>query len=193
MRKKIFSISDLKPAYQKVRRSLAVVIGGIMIAVSAVASRPIPTNDLQYCDVSPEKTIIVDTTIIPTTFIEEASIKAEKDYNWIEETFSEMATFDDDWDGEGARAISPAALENARNIMDKTHAFKSKLQEIYPTPFGSVCLEWNFNGVFINAEVGANVLAFYKDSGNDTDIHHERNAISNETIEELIACLDSSN
>lgn len=96
-----------------------------------------------------------------------------------------LSAFDNDWDGEGTVAVSPTAISNCRDILNRSTRHISELESIIPTPFGSVCLEWRVKSDIVNAEISANGIAFYRDS-KDSPFFYEYSEDLRSGINELI-------
>lgn len=103
----------------------------------------------------------------------------------------EFAQYPDNWDGEGAEKIQLKAIEYAKVILTETKSFISKLDDIYATPVGSLCIQWKNRSTFVNAELSDNGIAFYNDNQNDRNItdYIKSIDINSEIINKLIKCL----
>lgn len=76
-----------------------------------------------------------------------------------------LAEYPDNWDDEGARAISPATIENCRHLLTATSKYKASLDDIFPTELGTVCIQWynDATNSLVNTEIASDRMAFYAD------------------------------
>lgn len=105
----------------------------------------------------------------------------------------ELAEYPDNWDAEGARAISKATIDNCRRVLKETVMYESLLDDIFPTEFGTVCLQWYkpSTDALVNAEIAPDRMAFYSDEPG-RDLYNLRPAaFGKETIDKLVAALQS--
>lgn len=83
----------------------------------------------------------------------------------------DLSYLENDWDGEGAKPISPETIETVKEILNQTPSIHNLVEDIYPTPIGSLCMEWKSNKTTINAEIMGNSITFYLDRNSDgTDV-----------------------
>ncbi len=80
----------------------------------------------------------------------------------VEKHLSGFSELKEDWDGEGACAISPETIENARIILSGI----SEVDEIYPINNGCIGFERaNPDGSYFNGEVGKTNYSCYTELG----------------------------
>ena len=102
----------------------------------------------------------------------------------------ELALLEDDWDGENSAATQPDAIALCRDIIETTSFAIGSLKEIYPTPFGSICMEWSAKEGYVNAEIASTSIAFFHNFGNSSEKYiREFAPVSKEIIEDLKANL----
>ena len=116
----------------------------------------------------------------------------ETDYlmsQWTEK-LDEFKEYGDDWDGESALAVRSETIATAKELLQGTATHLDYLSEIYPTPLGTVCLEWKYDGATINAEVARRRIAYYIDKfsdGSAVSEYYKAKGIPQELIDSLNA------
>ena len=190
MNKQEIFVSNFKSAYLQIKTNLRVVIAGLTIlASSVVASATSIPPDFTQEPISVTNTYIVDDSAIPQNYIsillpEAIRIQDAAD-KWLNE-LDEIATLEEDWDGEGASAVQSGAVENCRLIINNTLKAIKKLEEIYPTPFGSLCMEWTLTNGYLNAEVSMNGIGFFRKYTNgQSNINFEFAPLEDKVMTEL--------
>ena len=77
----------------------------------------------------------------------------------------------DSWDGDDAEAIPKTTALNCRKMILKKKASILNIESLYPTPSGTICLDWRKNGAKVSAEIGDSKFAFYYSSSDRKDIY----------------------
>lgn len=171
MKKRIYKISELGKSLNLIMTGLkSVMLGGVMVGIMLVGGATAEAANVRM-ELNPQTTEISSQAQMPVDFIQQISIDAEnvakqKSLTLMNQWVSEMETFADygaNWDGEGADPISLQTIENGKLILDETISSIRKIESIYPTPFGSICIEWKVAGGYINAEFNDSKIAFYDD------------------------------
>ncbi len=104
----------------------------------------------------------------------------------------ELAEYHDNWDGEGARAINSATIDNCRHILKHTARYETLLEDIFPTEFGTVCIQWySSSDGLVNAEVAPDRIAFYAYEPGKDLVDFRPVAFGKEPIDHLVAALES--
>ncbi len=105
----------------------------------------------------------------------------------------ELAEYPDNWDGEGARAINSATIDTCRQILEDTARYESLLDDIYPTEFGTICLQWHSSPSdgLVNAEVASDRMAFYAHEPGKELYSLNPVAFGKEPIDQLVAAIES--
>lgn len=73
----------------------------------------------------------------------------------------DILALEPDWDGDGAFPVSEDVAENCRKLIEATKSHVELISEIYPTPVGSICIDWNIGSIIVSAEFGEQQMAFY--------------------------------
>lgn len=190
MNKHEIFVSNLKSAYLRIKTNLKVVIAGLtVLASSVVAHAASMPPDFTSEPISIVNTYIVDDSAIPQNYI--STLLPEKIHiqdattKWLKE-LDEIAKIEENWDGEGASAVQSGAVKNCRLIIDFTIKAINKLEEIYPTPFGSLCMEWTLTNGYLNAEVSMNGIGFFRKYTNgESNINFEFAPLDDKALTEL--------
>jgi len=191
MKKKESFIQDIKIIYAAVKRNVTVFIGTLAIAACSIATTAIPV-DLRIEPISPIHTELISESRLPDNVynslfgsIRDKAYQATMAEEWDRE-ISELAELGDDWDAEGAAAVQPEAVQLCRDIISETQSALSSLTEIYPTPFGSLCMEWKIGPGYVNAEVSAAGISFFHNYRNGYEKYiRELGPASAEAISDL--------
>ena len=72
-----------------------------------------------------------------------------------------LLSLKEDWDGDGAFPISEGAAFNCRRILSRRQSEIRYIADIYPTPAGNICIDWNIQGRIVSAEVSSTQIGFY--------------------------------
>lgn len=157
-----FRFDNIENNYKVVKRKIKVVIAGVVIAATAIASN-VTSQDYSFQDI-PEARYENVSTI---------SVRIGAQLPKIEFNSRALVLLDDlkdyckdDWDGEGAVSVNETTIENCRKILRRTTAYESFFNGIFATELGTVCLQWhNFDtDNLINVEVSSKKMAFYVDN-----------------------------
>lgn len=183
MKSKASFIKDLKIRYRIIRSTVTVMIGIFAVSAVAIAKIAEPFN-ASVETISPHNTVLVSESRIPDGYTDTLFRNI---HNSIKERWNceldELAILDDDWDGENSAAIQPDAVTRCRHILDETGFAIENLSELYPTPFGSICMEWSVGNGYVNAEVASTGIAFFHNYGNNSEKYIcEFNSAFDETI-----------
>lgn len=191
MKIKASFIKDIRLRYRIIRSTVTVMIGTFAIAALSAARIAVPFNG-SIESMSPYHTELVAESRIPENYSE---ILFKKTFfnsliNYWNSELDELALLEDDWDGENSAAVQPEAISLCRSILDDTYFSVGLLKEIYPTPFGSICMEWSVGKGYVNAEIASTGIAFFHNFG-DTSPKYIREfaPVSSEIIEDLKANL----
>lgn len=167
------------------------MIGSFAIAALSTARIALPFNG-SIESMSPYHTEFVADSRIPENYSE---VLFKRPYinhllnQWNCE-LNELAQLVDNWDGENSAAVQPDAVKICRDILENTSSSIGSLQEIYPTPFGSICMEWSVKKGYVNAEIASTGIAFFHNFGNSSEKYIRKFApVSKEIIEDLKANL----
>lgn len=93
--------------------------------------------------------------------------------NKVEETSFEinhLMRMTEGWDGDDADSIERLSAMNCREILARRNARTEYVDVIYPTPSGSICVDWKNNGAKVSLELCNSKLAFYYVSANKDEI-----------------------
>lgn len=172
-----------------VKKSTVVILGVqfVLSDVSAdVSAASIPDCSFESVD-SIEEVMPVKTSIGCLDF------ELTDNQNKWEIILDELSEYSDNWDGEGARAINPATIDNCRVIVKDTARYESLLDDIFPTAFGTVCLQWYkpSTDALVNAEIAPDKMAFYADEPGRDLYNLPPMAFGKEAIHKLISALES--
>lgn len=66
--------------------------------------------------------------------------------------FAWLRSLGPDWDGMGADAIEPWTIDRAEKLVVRPNGKPSR---IAPTPAGTIVIEWQRDGYYLEAEVGS--------------------------------------
>lgn len=184
-------IKDIKLRYRIIKSTVTVLIGSFAIAALSTARIALPFNG--YIEsISPYHTEFVADSRIPENYSEVLFKKPYINYllnHWNCE-LNELALLGDDWDGENSAAVQPDAVKICRDILENTSSSIGSLHEIYPTPFGSICMEWSVGKGYVNAEIASTGIAFFHNFGDPAKKYiREFAPVSDEIIEDLKANL----
>lgn len=117
---------------------------------------------------------------------------SESDNMW-QLLLDDLSEYSDNWDAEGARAISPDTIVNCRKLLKATSKYNTLLDDIFTTTFGTVCIQWYkpSTDALVNAEIAIDRMAFYADEPG-RDLYDFRPASYCTTaIDQLTTVLDS--
>lgn len=103
----------------------------------------------------------------------------------------ELAEYSDNWDAEGARAISQTTIDNCRLILKDTIRYEALLDDIFPTELGTVCIQWysNSSDGLVNTEVSPDRMAFYANVPGKGLDGLRPTAFGKESIDKLVEAL----
>ena len=81
---------------------------------------------------------------------------------------TELADLEQDWDGYGAMAMSPVALNVASHLIDNLLGLPLPPPELVPVPNGGVQLEWDGETVEVDLEIRPDGTAVFVCDDNNT-------------------------
>lgn len=173
MKKTKIKIEEIRIIYRVTKRKISLAIGGFIIAALSVASSVEPIQ----ASVAPISSFDTDITYnleqqthISQQIFNQIENKDDADFplmkQW-EEEIDDIVALPDDWDEEGSSAILPGTADNCKSVLKDTAVFVKYLDTIYPTPFGTICIEWKLPDGFLNVELSGKSMAFYHDFGFD--------------------------
>lgn len=84
---------------------------------------------------------------------------------------AEIASLRDNWDGYSAVALDKTAIENVRKVFKMLPDYaKTALhfEDIVPSPYGTINLEWSKNNYFVSLEIGNKEIAFFSELPDNT-------------------------
>lgn len=168
MKKDYIFAQNIRLSYQKIKRTIRVSIGSFTVLALSVASVAVPFK-MSIEPISTFHTEIFSPTNLPADFSERIirEHNAEIRKTWNNE-LDEIASLGEDWDGEGSAAVQPEAVDFIKSRILGSNDFSlDKLSEMYPTPFGSICLEWTVRDGYVNAEIASTGMAFFHKAANE--------------------------
>lgn len=77
----------------------------------------------------------------------------------------------DGWDGDEAENIDDMVGKNCRELLSYSKSKPQYIDALYPTPVGSICIDWIHKGSKISAEISSGQIAFYYVSSNRNEIY----------------------
>lgn len=167
MKKFKLSISEFKKRYEVCYRKILVTVCSFTVGAYVMASpaqQPVRMED----DLPAVKTEVAvsDATVmkeVAATRILENAARNQLDV-W-EEAIDDVCSWPENWDEEGASAVKPGVGEAAKEILVRTKDYLDVLDNIFPTAFGSICLEWGRGLNWVNAEITADSFHLYHGNG----------------------------
>lgn len=72
-----------------------------------------------------------------------------------------LSQMEEGWDGEDASAITKESVYNCRYLLSFRRSLPQFLDIVYPTPYGTICIDWSKNGNKVSAEVSDKEFGFY--------------------------------
>ena len=104
----------------------------------------------------PDELFRSSTGISEATF-DQVEADKEEERAWFRcwQQLFEIKRLSEDWDGAGAEPIDPSITDSAADVLRR---FKQEIQypapsRIVPTPSGSVCIEWETETYYLEAEI----------------------------------------
>lgn len=117
--------------------------------------------------------------------------------NNIEETAFEiynLMKMTEGWDGDDAEAIERVSAMNCRELLSRRKAKVEYVEVVYPSPSGSICIDWRNRGAKVSLELCRTKMAFYYISSDKEDIFDspilDYNDDNMETLFEYISKLE---
>lgn len=181
-------VRDIRLSYRLISSTLTVTIGSFVIGACAVAKAAVPFDNGSLEAMSPFHSELVTESRFPAGY-PDSLFKNALFEKWNAE-LDELAMLEEDWDGEGSAAVQPQAVINCRDILRQTSSALRNLEEIYPTPFGSICVEWSYGDHYVNAEIASSGMAFFHKYANRNEAYiHEFSPLSDKILNDLKANL----
>lgn len=84
---------------------------------------------------------------------------------------SELGDLPSNWDGEDSEAVDSLSAINCRNLISYKKAKVNYIEAIYPTPNGSICIDWKNKGGKLSVEINNNRMAYYFVSADRSDFY----------------------
>ncbi len=75
----------------------------------------------------------------------------------------------EDWDGEGAYPVKIGAALNCRRLISKLRSSVENISDIYATPTGNICIDWNIDGNVLSSEMSETQFGFYYENADGRD------------------------
>lgn len=75
------------------------------------------------------------------------------------------------WDGEDAEDIAADVSRNCRELLSYANSKPQYIECLYPTPIGTICIDWKHMGAKVSAEISSRQMAFYYVSANQENIY----------------------
>lgn len=170
MKKLQLSITEFKRRYNVLVRKLFVVVCSFTVSaysLASTASEPVRIVD-EFTTVKTEVPVSGTTAVKEKMNSQILEIASQNQLGIWEEAIDEVCSWPENWDEEGASAVMPEVGESAKKVLHHTKDFLDLLDNIYPTVFGSICLEWGRDMNWINAEITENSYHFYHGNGGVT-------------------------
>lgn len=73
------------------------------------------------------------------------------------------------WDGDDAEAIECESAINCRELLSRRKAKVEYVEIVYPSPSGSICIDWRNRGAKVSLELCREKMAFYYTSSDKED------------------------
>lgn len=101
---------------------------------------------------------------------------------WMEE-LENYRTVPENWNYEGAYAPQQDAITHLQNIITQFKDFTDNIDDIYPTPLGSLVITWITKDGHVNAKVSSTSISFYHYYDADKSyVTHNLKPISDESL-----------
>ena len=152
---------DIRDFIESTVKKSKVVILGVCFMLSPVALEA--SSD--YQEHSFENVEVVGEALPVTESYEAVEFELSDNQDSWQIILDNLAEYPDNWDGEGAKAVNPATIENCRHLLHATSKYKALLDDVFPTELGTVCLQWFDDDTesLVNAEISPDRMAFYAD------------------------------
>lgn len=166
-----------------------VVILGVCFSLTPVASEA----SIDCTEHSFQNGEAVEEALPVTASYENVEFELSDNQDKWQTILDELAEYPDNWDAEGARAISQATIDNCRRILMASIKYMVLLDDIFPTELGTVCIQWydKSTDALINAEIAPDRIAFYADVPGKNLYDFKPAPYGKESIDKLVAVLES--
>lgn len=102
-----------------------------------------------------------------------------------------LTLMEDGWDGEDALVITKESVYNCRYLLSFRRSLPQFIDIVYPTSYGTICINWSKNGNKVSAEVSNKEFGFYFISSDRTSkIDSEIKNFNDENLENLFTNLE---
>lgn len=170
----MFQFEEIKKSYTQVKkRGARIIIGGIIFMAAEISSS-VSTPTASYCfDPTPPVAAIfakddASRGMMAEPLFSSAMRDTEKSLlsEWID-ALDELQEYEDDWDGEGSLAVRKDTIDSVKDLLKYTSGVIHYFYDVYPTPLGSLILEWKQGQMTVIAEVIREKFAIYRDRFSD--------------------------
>lgn len=183
----MFSFDDAKYKVKKTTRQCRIVVGGVAMLAISVSSVPMNAS-FRYDDYpSIAKELVAKATNIDSQGWK--IVLTNSKYQELEQLLLQSREYCDDWDGEGAKAVQPEAINNVSTILNRLMSDGLRLpDDILPTEFGTLCIEWSDgpSGQLLNAEISEDRMAFYFDRPGEKLISYRPDSFNRQNQDNLL-------
>lgn len=167
MRKLNLSITEFKKRYDVLLRKLLVTVCSFTVSAYTLASaqsEPVKMID-NLATVKTEVAVSQATDEKERVNFKILEIATQNQLTMWEEAIDDVCSWPENWDEEGASAVLPGVGDSTKTVLSFTKDYLDLLDNIFPTAFGSICMEWGSGMNWINAEITANSFHFYHGNG----------------------------
>lgn len=196
----MYKFEELKIAYTQIKkRTEHIVIGGITFLAATIFMPSVGEDVVQFnFDLSASVEKVIEkagaSNVHTARQLFSSDLLAFENptvAKWNNE-LDELAEYEDDWDGDGAMAVQADTIVTAREVLKATNAVIGFLSDIFPTPLGTVCLEWKHDCKIVNVEVTRERIAYYVDKfgdGREVSDYVRASGVTSEFIESIKASI----
>lgn len=88
----------------------------------------------------------------------------KRHFDNIQRRFDAIRKLSDNWDGMGATTVETRVVKNALaflNMLNTRQLLALEAENIMPTPYGTVELDWKSNDSLLSVEIGTNKIGFF--------------------------------
>ena len=128
---------------------------------------PLPSDSAVEKYFSTEfKTELLYETYPDTPVIDQKDIETKVIPEAILNRLSEIGDLKDNWDGYGAIAVPAQIKNNAEKFLSLLSRLQVEITEaddIYPTPYGTIVIEYNNERGLVSMEISQNQIGFFTD------------------------------
>lgn len=178
-----------KEIYDFMIEKSRVMILGVYFMLAPVATQASNENIIWQQSITDDYTNGTGSSTASYNSIEFQLVNATDKWQSV---LDELSQYPDNWDAEGAKAISAVTIANCKIILNDTSKYESLLDDIFPTELGSLCMQW-YNAdtkALVNAEVASDRMAFYADAPEMELLELRPSAFREDSIDKLVAALE---